>query len=293
MHFNNPLHRALLSGYYAATLPYRSWANARRLQAGTAPLMVLFYHRIADDRASPWTHSNRLFRKQIAWLQRHCELISLEEVQRRMRNGFNNRLAACITFDDGYAENCDQAIPLLVKEKIPCTYFVSTEHVMEGKQFPHDAAKSCVGRPNTIDQLRWMAVSGIEIGAHTRTHADLGSITDEVKLYDEVVVAGEELQKAIRSPVRHFAFPYGLPKNLSARAFQMAFEYGYEGVCSAYGAYNFPGDDPFHVRRIHADNMLWLKNWCTIDPRHMRKRIDFEYQLPETDSARSASAIST
>jgi peptidoglycan/xylan/chitin deacetylase (PgdA/CDA1 family) len=293
MHFNNPLHRALLAGYYAASLPYRSWASARRAKAGSAPLMVLFYHRIADDRASSWTHSNKLFRKQIAWLQRHCELISLEEVQRRMRNGFNNRLAACITFDDGYAENCDYAIPLLVTEKIPCTYFVSTQHVIEGKSFPHDVKQNSLGRPNTIEQLRWMATSGIEIGAHTRTHADLGSVSDEVKLYDEVVVAGEELQKAVRSPVRHFAFPYGLPKNLNARAFQMAFEYGYEGVCSAYGAYNLPGDNPFHVRRIHVDDMLRLKNWCTVDPRHLRKRIEFEYQLPEPDSTKSTSAINT
>jgi peptidoglycan/xylan/chitin deacetylase (PgdA/CDA1 family) len=293
MNINNPIRRALLTGYYAASRPYRAWANARRSKAGSAPLIVLFYHRIADDRASSWTHSNRLFRKQITWLQRHCELISLEEAQRRVRNGFNNRVAACITFDDGYAENCDQAIPLLVREKIPCTYFVSTQHVMDGKPFPHDTQQNAVGRPNTIDQLRWMAASGIEIGGHTRTHADLGSITDEVKLYDEVVVAGEELQKAIRSPVRHFAFPYGMPKNLSAHAFQLAFEYGYEGVCSAFGAYNFPGDDPFHIRRIHVDDMLRLKNWCTIDPRHIRRKIEFEYQLPGQDSAKAASTVNS
>ena len=36
-------------------------------------------------------------------------------------------------------------------------------------------------------------------------------------------------------------------------AFRVAYEAGYDGVCSAYGGYNFPGDDPFHLRRIHAD----------------------------------------
>ncbi len=272
------LRQLLLNGYYGATLPYRHWANRRRCANGLAPLMVLFYHRIADDRANGWTHSNQLFLKQIRWLQRHCELVSLEEAQRRMRNVENDRPTACITFDDGYAENCDQAIPLLIDENIPCTYFVSSAHVLDGKRFPHDIAVGCPGHPNTVEQLREMAKCGIEIGAHTRNHADLGPIHDEIKLYDEVVVAGEELQEAIGKSVRYFAFPFGLPGNLNARAFQIAFEYGYEAVCSAYGAYNFPGDDPFHLRRIHVDNMVRLKNWCSVDPRHLRRRLDFDYE---------------
>ena len=71
-----------------------------------------------------------------------------------------------------------------------------------------------------------------------------------------MVVAGEELQAAIVGQSVYFSFPFGLPHNLNARAFQMAFEYGYEAVCSAYGDYNFPGDDPFHIRRIHVDDMV-------------------------------------
>ena len=51
---------------------------------------------------------------------------------------------------------------------------------------------------------------------------------------------------SLGSDVRYFAFPYGQHENLSAAAFRVAFEAGYEGVCSAYGGYNFPGDDPFH-----------------------------------------------
>jgi peptidoglycan/xylan/chitin deacetylase (PgdA/CDA1 family) len=126
-----------------------------------------------------------------------------------------------------------------------------------------------------------MAKCGIEIGAHTRTHADLGRIHDEQQLHDEVVVCGEELQAVIGKPVRYFAFPYGLPKNLNTRAFQMAFEYGYEAMCSAYGDYNFGGDDPFHIRRVHAEDMVRLRNWCTVDPRRLKPRVRYQYELPE------------
>ena len=77
--------------------------------------------------------------------------------------------------------------------------------------------------------------------------------------------------------VRYFAFPYGQHENLSAAAFRMAFDAGYAGVCSAYGGYNFPGDDPFHLRRFHADEeFIRFVNWMTVDPRKLRMHRDFE-----------------
>lgn len=273
----------LLPGYCGLTSPYRRWANRVRCAQGKAPILVLFYHRIADDRATPWTHSFRLFERQIRWLKKHCDLISLEEAQQRIRRGSNDRIAASITFDDGYADNCASALPLLIAENIPCTYFVSLRNVLKGKPFHHDLRRGASCRPNTVAELCWMAKNGIEIGAHTRTHADLGRITDECKLYDEVVVAGEELQSAVGSPVRYFSFPFGLPENLNRRAFQMAYEYGYEAVCSAYGDYNFPADDPFHLRRIHVDNMARLKNWGTVDPRKIRPTHTVGDYLPSTN----------
>ena len=57
----------------------------------------------------------------------------------------------------------------------------------------------------------------------------------------------------------------------------MAYEAGYRGVCSAYGGYNFPGDDPFHLKRFHADEQfIRFKNWMTIDPRKLRMHEDFD-----------------
>ena len=64
---------------------------------------------------------------------------------------------------------------------------------------------------------------------------------------------------------------------LSPEAFHVAWEAGYAGVCSAYGGYNFPGDDPFHLRRFHADcEFIRFKNWLTIDPRKLRMQCDFD-----------------
>jgi hypothetical protein len=47
----------------------------------------------------------------------------------------------------------------------------------------------------------------------------------------------------------------------------MAYEAGYEAVCSAYGGYNWPGDDAFHLQRICVDGpLIRMKNWVTVDP---------------------------
>ena len=260
----------LLSLYYYGTCPAR-WSAARsRALEGRAPLIVLFYHRVADDAGGEETCSNRVFARQIRWLAARFEMISLAEAQRRIRTGENAQSAVHVTFDDGYSENCHQAIPLLVKMRVPCTYFVTAGNVFSGRPFEHDVARGRHFPPNTVEQLRAMAAAGIEIGAHTETHADLGGLTDRRRLDQEVVAAGQELRAAIGRPVRYFAFPFGQYMNLSSEVFQSARQAGYEAVCSAYGGYNFPGGDPFHIQRIHVDgDMIRLKNHASVDPRKL------------------------
>lgn len=268
----------LLEMYYHGSLFYRRWRSARACAGGMAPVMVLFYHRIADDAGSPWTMSNREFAEQMRWIKRRFALVTMEEAQRRLIENYNPTPAVHITFDDGYDANCDEAIPLLIAEKIPCTYFVSSRCVLEGIPFPHDVAERCSVRPNTLAQVRSMAAAGIEIGAHTRTHADIGRLHNPREIRAELGGSRAELEQAIGSRVRYFAFPYGQPKNMSSATFQVARECGFEAVCSAYGGYNFPGDDPFHIQRIFPDNMARLKNWLSVDPRKMFHPYRYEYE---------------
>jgi len=276
----------LLNAYYYASLPER-WRIKRTLAARRrTPIIVLFYHRIADDRATEWTMPNRTFLEQVSWLRRNFELISMEEVQQRLRSGVNTRPALHITFDDGYADNCQTAIPWLVKERIPCTYFVTTQNLFEHRPFDHDLEAGVNLTPNSLDEIRSMAAAGIEIGAHTYCHADLGKLTDPAALGREIVTARQELQAALGRGIRYFSFPFGQHANLSCRAFDLAARSGYECVCSAYGGYNFPGDDAFHVHRIAAVcELLRMKNWLNADPRKLYTR-RFDYRWNE-DGERS------
>ena len=259
--------RAALPGYYAATWPLRKAMLARLSARGRAPIIVVAYHRVADDAATDWTIATSVFRRQMGWLRRHFDLVSLPEAQRRIASTTNHTPTVSVTFDDGYADNCKDALPLLLRERIPFTYFVTSEAVLEGRFFEHDQDLGLRLQPNTPEQLRELVSDGVEIDAHTRTHANLGHLPDAGRLHDEVVGARDELQEALDCRIRYFAFPFGQHANLSRAAFALAAEAGYEGVVSAYGGYNFPGDDPFHMQRPCVDGPdLKLRNAATLDP---------------------------
>ncbi len=281
--------RLLIEPYYWGTLPYRRWRAWRTAEAGRAPVMIVYYHRVADDGANSWTVPFSLFRRHIRWMRRHFELVPLKQAQRRILAPRNPRPCVSITFDDGYAENCQRALPWLIEQRVPCTYFVTSSNVLHREPFPHDLANGHCFAPNSIDELRQLAAQGIEIGAHSRTHADIGAIRDPETLYDEVAACGDELRHALNLPIRYFAFPFGMHANLQPAAFALARQAGYEAVCSAYGGYNYPGDGPFHLQRIGGQGpLVRVKNWLTVDPLKERRVWRYEYdsgltgiELPE------------
>ncbi len=267
----------MLDLYYLATLPQRRQSTAQLQKEQKTPVMALFYHRVADAQPNDWTISTERFRRQISWVKERYDIVTLEEAQLRIGTEENERPTVCITFDDGYADNCKTAVPWLLEQEIPFTYFVTSNHVQSGEPFAHDVAAGQPLTPNTVEQIRDMASAGVEIGAHTRTHTDLGQLDDEQTLFDEIVGSKRDLEGLLDRPVRYFAFPFGLPENMSTAAFRIAFQAGLWGVCSAYGGYNLPGDDPFHLQRIHGDPQ-WarFRNWLTVDPRKLRQTKQFD-----------------
>ena len=188
----------LLSLYYHASYPVRAWDRWRDAAEDRVPVLVVYYHRIADDRANPWTISNAMFARQIGWLRNRFSLVSLEETQLRIARGCNCEPCVSITFDDGYADNCQQAIPLLIKERIPCTYFVTVRNVLAGAAFEHDLA-----------QGQWLraehagTTSGHGRGRHrdrrTQLHARRPGAGSPIPrwLADEIVTAKQRLEQVV------------------------------------------------------------------------------------------------
>lgn len=262
----NPLYHALLDARVAVVAPYRRARLDRMCEKGDAPVLVPFYHRVADSRPNDWTISTEQFQLHVDHCREHFDLIDLAEVQRRIRTSDSPRPAVSFTFDDGYAENSEFALPLLIENRVPCTYFVATAHIRQQHPFPHDTRAGIPLPVNTLGQLREASEAGIEIGLHTRNHVDFSLINDPLTVRREIVEAKDELEQMIGCPVRYFAFPYGLPQQLTPPAIDAVVEAGLLGFCSAFGGYNLVGRDEFHIRRFHGDRQFArLRNWLSFD----------------------------
>ena len=100
-------------------------------------LTVLTYHRIVDSNAASVdgfrptvSATSNAFVRQIEFLASHCHVVPLSAVVAAIRG--EHQLpprAALITFDDGYRDNIDVALPLLAARKLSAAVFLSTNHV--------------------------------------------------------------------------------------------------------------------------------------------------------------------
>jgi peptidoglycan/xylan/chitin deacetylase (PgdA/CDA1 family) len=96
-------------------------------------LVILNYHRIRPDHATEacpfdggvFGPTQSTFERQVKWLKAHFEVLSESEVLGVVRgaDGFRGRYAA-ITFDDGYRDNYDRALPVLNAHNTPAIFFI-------------------------------------------------------------------------------------------------------------------------------------------------------------------------
>jgi peptidoglycan/xylan/chitin deacetylase (PgdA/CDA1 family) len=275
------LRQAASQARVVLTAPRRVARMKELCRQRKAPLSVAFYHRVADTHRNDWTISRDKFRQHLEYCRKHLEFVSLTEVQRRVAGSDSPRPTMTITFDDGYRENGEFAIPLLVEYEIPCVYFVAVDHVVKQIPFEHDLKRGKPLAVNTVGDLRDMAEQGIEIGLHTKNHVDFSRVHCSKTIRREIIEAKDELEQLIGQRVRNFAFPFGLPDQLTQAAIEAVYEAGLSGFCSAYGGYNLPGRDAFHIRRFHGDpEFARFRNWTTFDERKLRDEPRVRYFLP-------------
>lgn len=131
-----------------AALSLASPAGAR------ARLAILIYHRVlpAPDPLLPDTPDVATFDWQMSLLARHFRVLPLAEAGRLLREGRLPARAACITFDDGYADNLTEALPILHRHQLPATFFIASGYLDGGRMF-NDTLTELVRRlpPGEVD----------------------------------------------------------------------------------------------------------------------------------------------
>lgn len=135
-----------------------------------AKLSVLIFHRVLSevDPLFPQEVDARKFSQLCGWLARWFNVMPLDQAVTALRSGTLPARAAVITFDDGYADNCHVALPILQRHGLTATFFIATGFLDGGRMWNDtiiEAVRNC--------QLPVLDLSGLGLGRH-----GLGSIAD-------------------------------------------------------------------------------------------------------------------
>ena len=97
-----------------------------------SPVIILIYHRVTDLPADPemLAVSPDNFRLHMKFLKQQFGIVRFEEEWTNVQ-----KPAVAITFDDGYADNVLEALPILEEIGVPATFFVSTGRIGSGREF--------------------------------------------------------------------------------------------------------------------------------------------------------------
>jgi peptidoglycan/xylan/chitin deacetylase (PgdA/CDA1 family) len=148
-----------------------------------------------------------------------------------------------ITFDDGFAETLEVAAPRLDARRLPATIYLTTGYLSGGQR------ESGVTRPGRM--LRWTEVhqlelAGLEVGAHSHTHAHL-DILPRPRAGEEVRRSKELLEGQLGHRVRSFAYPHGYANSFLRREVAAA---GFDSACGVRNAFSHPQDDRLCLARL-------------------------------------------
>jgi peptidoglycan/xylan/chitin deacetylase (PgdA/CDA1 family) len=212
------------------------------------PLPVLMYHSVSDaPAASARALSVRpaVFGAQLSYLRRQGFTgLTFGELAQRHRTGqpFPAR-PIVLTFDDGYADLIEEALPMLIQHGFPATVFVTTGWLRDAGRH---AVATAPGRMLSWAQLAELSAAGVEVAAHSHSHPQLDRIST-ARLRTELGASKQLLEDRLGRPVFSLAYPYGYS---SKRVRTVAREIGYLQAAVVANATAATTSDPFRVPRL-------------------------------------------
>lgn len=252
-------------------------------------LSILIYHRVLarPDALLPSLPDIRRFDAQMALLKRCFNVLPVSLAVKLLQRQALPPRAACITFDDGYADNVDYALPILQKHALPAAFFIASAYLNGGQMWNDDLiehARAAGATPDAVDalllrhkylpfdqraqiagalapprqqalmmstgQVRALVGAGMEIGAHTHRHPILSTASDAEALAD-IVKGKAVLEDITQVPVRLFAYPNGKPgQDYAQRHVDMLRDLGFDAAFSTVAGAAWAGSDMLQLPRF-------------------------------------------
>ncbi|MBI4547768.1 MAG: polysaccharide deacetylase family protein [Ignavibacteriae bacterium] len=215
-------------------------------------IKILMYHRIVDDKNLSHRYPQvcvhvRDFRHHLALLERWgFTAITFEDYQLCLEGELNlPKKPVILTFDDGYVDTFQHAVPLLQEFGTRAVFFV-----LGNQQISTNIWDEKIGLPRASlineKQILELHGAGFEIGSHSMTHAVLPALSRE-QAWEEILRSRALLEILLNAPVKSFAFPYGLADTMTKKLVKDA---GYSIGCATYAGRPRFGTDPFDIHRI-------------------------------------------
>jgi peptidoglycan/xylan/chitin deacetylase (PgdA/CDA1 family) len=170
---------------------------------------ILTYHSL-DDSASVISISAERFERHIRHLaNRGYQCLRVSEIVPLLDAGSPlPRKAVAITFDDGYLNNLESAVPILRRYGFSATVFVATGHIGATNCWPNQHRSIPRLRMMNAGDLVEFRAAGMDVGAHTVSHPRLPTLEPRT-CRNEIVDSKHHLEDILQERVPLFSYPYG------------------------------------------------------------------------------------
>jgi peptidoglycan/xylan/chitin deacetylase (PgdA/CDA1 family) len=210
-------------------------------------LRILFYHRVSDDR-DELAVSPRDFRRQMDYLATESyQVVDVVEAARLLADGRPCGRTIGLSFDDGFLDVAEEALPLLAERGFRATVFVAPAVVDGWAKFGWYRSQPPVLGWDEIVELDREGTLRFE--AHSLTHPNLLALR-EPAAWEEILGSKVRLEARLGRPVLAFSYPSGL---FGARERGLVAAAGYHVAVSCEPGLNTSGTDRLALRRRQVD----------------------------------------
>lgn len=150
---------------------------------GRGKLSILIFHRMpaAPDPILHEEFDAATFERQMAFLKSEFNVLPLGEACARLARGGLPARAACITFDDGYADNERVALPILKRLGLPATFFVATGFSDGGIMFNDGVIEAVRRAPAGTHDLSRLGLGSHALGDSASRRAAIDALIEQLK----------------------------------------------------------------------------------------------------------------
>jgi peptidoglycan/xylan/chitin deacetylase (PgdA/CDA1 family) len=221
---------------------------------------MLCYHHIAPPRRGArlkWLYvSPQIFARQIAEFQSNgfstSESLTFEassepgKVIANQPDG-NPQRRVVLTFDDGFCDMFEHALPLLRQNRLRSIAFLVSD--LLGKTNEWQQKMGDIVEPlMDVAQVRDWLAAGQQIGSHTKTHSRLTQLSLP-DAREEITASKKSLEDRFSVRIDHFCYPFG-DWNKAVR--DLVSEAGYKTACTTVPGVNTAETPPFELNRYLA-----------------------------------------